>query len=119
MTPSILSVFKNLLLQNATTKIEFDRSSLAYKVSSSEYQAQKERYQKLKEQLVLELKNTESQYKISSIDANNYAIKSTLNGKVYEIYKKPGEVIRRNDAIALVGMENSFTCNSGLTSRTL
>lgn len=100
--------FKNLWDQNATTKIEYDRAVLAYKVSSNEYQAQKERYEKLKEQLALELKNTQTQYTISSIDANNYNIKSTLNGKVYEIYKKPGEVIRRNDAIALVGQADDF-----------
>jgi multidrug efflux pump subunit AcrA (membrane-fusion protein) len=100
--------FKNLWDQNATTKIEYDRASLAYRVSSNEYQAQKERLEKLKDQLTLELKNAHAQYTISTIDANNYTIKSNLHGKIYEIYKKPGEVIRRNDAIALVGQSDDF-----------
>jgi HlyD family secretion protein len=100
--------FKNLIEQNISTKIEYDRAALAYKVSSNEYQVQKERYEKLKEQLSLDLKNSETQYKISSIDAGNYSIKSNIEGKVYEIYKKPGEVIRRNDPIAMVGQGNSF-----------
>lgn len=99
--------FKQLLENNATSKVEFDKASLAYHVSSNEYQARKNSLEKLKRQLYVELQNAENQYRVSEKEEKNFLIRALLNGTVYEVYKEKGEAVRRNDPIALLGDNNN------------
>lgn len=96
---------QKLKAANATTGFEFDKASLAYQLSSNEYLQQKSRYDKTKNQLYLEMRNAESQFKIQNQESGNYALKSKIKGIVYEIYKEEGESVKRNEAIALLGAE--------------
>jgi multidrug efflux pump subunit AcrA (membrane-fusion protein) len=95
--------YQNLMAQNATSRIDFDRASLTYKASRNEYQSWKQRYQKARNQLRLELENARSNYQISTQDQSNFVLKSRIDGLVYEIYKKEGESVRRQEAIARLG----------------
>ena len=94
---------KGLITENIGTKVEFDRAQLAYNMSKNDYQAAKKRYLKLKNQLYLELQNSKSQYKISEQDLSYNQVKSDLDGLLYEVYKKPGEAVRRGEAVVFVG----------------
>jgi multidrug efflux pump subunit AcrA (membrane-fusion protein) len=95
--------YQNLLAQNATSRIDFDRASLNYQTSRNEYQSWKQRYQKARNQLRMELENARSNYEISSQDQSNFVLKSRIDGLVYEVYKKEGETVRRQEAIARLG----------------
>ena len=92
----------------ATTRIEFDRALLAYKLSKNEYKTLKERYQKTRNQLALEYQNAKSQYEISSKDASYTSVNSDMEGLLYETYKKQGEAVRRNDPVAFIGSEKNM-----------
>jgi HlyD family secretion protein len=98
--------YRNLIEQNATSRIEFDRASLAYKASRNEYQSWQQRYQKARNQLRIDLENARSNYQISSQDQSNFVLKSRIDGLVYEVYKKEGEAVRRQEAIARLGDRN-------------
>jgi multidrug efflux pump subunit AcrA (membrane-fusion protein) len=95
--------YQNLLAQNATSRIDFDRASLSYQTSRNEYQSWKQRYQKARNQLRMELENARSNYEISSQDQSNFVLKSRIDGLVYEVYKEEGETVRRQEAIARLG----------------
>jgi multidrug efflux pump subunit AcrA (membrane-fusion protein) len=98
--------YKNLLDNNATSKAEYDRASLAYQVSKNDYLGRKNNYERIKRQLYVELQNAESLYKASAKEEQNFFVKSLLNGIVYELYKEEGEAVRRNDPVALLGDPN-------------
>jgi HlyD family secretion protein len=95
--------YKNLQAHNAVSQSEYDRIALSYKTSQYEYLALKERYSKTKTQLRTEYENARSQYELNQKDVSNYTIASSLNGMVYDIYKKEGEFIKRQEAVAVLG----------------
>jgi HlyD family secretion protein len=94
---------RDLLASKAISQAEFDKASLAYQLAQNDAAAAQKRYQKTKRQLFVELQNAESQYKVNTKQQSNYFIRSAVQGMVYEVYKSQGEVVRRNDALALVG----------------
>jgi HlyD family secretion protein len=95
--------YKNLLEAKATSRIDYDRATLAYQTSRNEYLSLKNRYEKTRTQLQLELQNAQAQYKLSVEQNADYAIKSHINGIVYEVYKEVGEVVKPTEPLALLG----------------
>ena len=100
--------YSNLLKSNATSQVDFDRMKLTYENSRNDFVLQKSRYQKTKNQLYLELQNAKSQLQISNDERGRYIVRSEVNGKVFKTMKEKGELIRRNEAIAIVGQDNTF-----------
>lgn len=94
---------KNLWEKNAIARVEYDKASLSYNLSKNDLVIALETYNKTKRQLDVEKSNAQSQLAGSRVDLDNYSIKALMNGMVYEIYKEPGEVVKRNDVLALVG----------------
>ncbi|HEV7348425.1 efflux RND transporter periplasmic adaptor subunit [Telluribacter sp.] len=97
---------QGLYEKNATSKAELERAELAYRTSRNELAARQQALQRTRNQLYVELQNARSQYQVTSVDANNYRLRSYGSGKVYEVYKKPGELVRRTEAVALIGSSN-------------
>jgi multidrug efflux pump subunit AcrA (membrane-fusion protein) len=95
--------YKNLLENKATSRIDYDKASLAFQTSKNEYLSVKNRYEKTRTQLQLELQNAETQHKLNVEQNADYAVKSRINGIVYEVYKETGEVVKPNEPIALLG----------------
>ncbi len=100
--------YSNLLKSNATSQVDFDRMKLTYENSKNDFILQKSRYQKTKNQLYLELQNAKSQLQISTDERGRYTVRSEVNGKVFKTMKEKGELIRRSEAIAVVGQDNTF-----------
>lgn len=100
--------FKNLWQENATSKIEYDKYTLTYENSKNNFFLQKARYEKVKNDLLLNLQNTRSQVRLNAEINQDYTIKSMAVGRVYEIYKEEGEAVRRGEVIALLGSHQEF-----------
>lgn len=94
---------KNMFTQGVITQSEFDKTTLAFNVSKNDLQSAKDRFRKTKDQLNVDAKNAQSTLQAATTDFNNYSLKSIINGKVFETYKEPGELVKRNDLIALLG----------------
>lgn len=94
---------KNMFEQGVITQNEFDKAQLALNVSKNEWLSAQERLRKTKDQLSVEAKNAQSNLQSAGNDLNNYTLRSIINGLVYETYKEPGELVRRNDLVALIG----------------
>lgn len=99
---------KNLLEQKSTSQLEYDKAKLRFETAKNDVKSAKDRYSRTRNQLKLDYENAKGQYNISQQQGDYYNVKSSVNGLVYELYKKPGEAVRRFEALAAVGDRNSF-----------
>ncbi|MBX2900636.1 MAG: HlyD family efflux transporter periplasmic adaptor subunit [Cyclobacteriaceae bacterium] len=100
--------FGNLLRANATTRVEYDRAELQYKNSRNEYEAAKSRLAKGRIDLQAGIRNAYNQLQIATEESGNYTIKSEIAGVVLKIMKEAGELVRRTEAVAIVGKPDQF-----------
>ncbi|MFN3847886.1 MAG: efflux RND transporter periplasmic adaptor subunit [Spirosomataceae bacterium] len=100
--------YKDLYEKNATPKVEYERAKLSYETSKGDYEAKQITLQRTKNQLYIDLQNSRSNYRVNAREGENFRIKSYESGKVYEIYKKQGELIRKGEAVALIGDANEI-----------
>lgn len=100
--------YNNLLKNNATSRAEYDRIKLLYENSTNEFILAESRYKRTYDQLMMELKNAENQYRIARDESDRYIIRSQIDGRVFKTYKEKGELIRRNEVVAILGSADSF-----------
>ena len=63
---------------------------------------------KIKNQLYVELQNPKSQLQIAGDESGRYIVRSQIDGTVFKTMKEKGELVRRNEAVAMVGMDDAF-----------
>nr|WP_026309107.1 efflux RND transporter periplasmic adaptor subunit [Spirosoma spitsbergense] len=95
--------FRELYSQNATSKAELERAELNYTVSRNNLRAQLNTFQRNRDQIRLDVANNRSQLVSTEVAGQNTRVRSFVNGKVYEVYKEPGEVVKPGEQLALVG----------------
>ncbi len=105
---SLLDRQKKLWAQEIGTKNELDQRELAYQTALSVYDASKLKYNDLQKQLKFQTQQTQKTAAISSLNMNDYLIKSELNGKVYSIAKEKGEMVNMQSSIAVIGDAKEF-----------
>lgn len=99
---------KELYNRNATTKVEYERAELAYQTSKNEVTTRQKALQRTRSQLYVDLQNSQSNFRVNAREGDNFRIKTFEAGKIYEIYKKQGELVRRGEQIALIGDANEI-----------
>ena len=100
--------YRNLLAKNATSKAEFDRVKLLYENSRSEYLLQKSRYEKIKNQLYLDLQSAKNNLAIAADESGRYIVRSEIDGIVFSTSKDKGEMIRRGEVVAVAGRKDAY-----------
>ena len=98
--------YKALYDQNAASKADLERVELAYRTSKNDVAARQKAWARTKNQLYVDLQNTRSNFRVNVREGDNYRIRSIEPARVYEVYKKVGELVRRGEAIALLGNPN-------------
>jgi multidrug efflux pump subunit AcrA (membrane-fusion protein) len=99
---------QNLWTQKVGTLVQLEQSELAYKNSLNNYRSAIIRYNDLKRQLTLNANQSQNTFQINSTLADEYILKSEVNGKIYNILKAPGELVTTQSAVALIGDAESF-----------
>lgn len=100
--------YSNLLKKNATSQGEYDRIKLLYENSKNDFLLQNSRYTKTRNQLQLEFQNAKSQLAIAGDESGRYTVRSEVDGLVFMAAKEKGELIRRNEVIAVVGKKDAY-----------
>ncbi len=98
--------FRELYGQNATSRAELERAELNYTLSRNNLRAQLNTFQRSRDQIRLDVANNRSQLVSTEVAGKNTRIRSFVDGKVYEIFKEPGEVVRPGEQLALLGSGN-------------
>lgn len=98
--------YKRLYQQDATSKSNYERYYLQYQTSLKDYQSLQQQYHQQDLAGDIQLQQAQNQLAISRAQSDIGNLKSFVNGTVYEIYKKEGDLITPNQPIALIGAGN-------------
>ncbi len=99
---------KQLWNQGVVSKSEFDKLKLSYDLAKNNLIAIKSKYYRTKNELNTTVKQAENNFKSAIINTKDFTVKSNITGKVYALYKKPGEIITIQEPLATLGMANKF-----------
>ncbi|WP_242084622.1 efflux RND transporter periplasmic adaptor subunit [Aestuariivivens sediminis] len=99
---------KKLWDQHIGSKIEFDTKKLNYELSLNELQSLQNKYDRSKNELQTALRQSENNYQTALISTKDFTVKSKINGKVYALYKEPGENVSTMEPLATIGSVNNF-----------
>lgn len=95
--------YKALWQKQSIAKLEFEKMELQYKNTQSQLLALEKNYQDLENNLVLNEKRSRMQVKTQKSLLQDYQLTADASGQVIRVYKKPGELVRRGEAIAQIG----------------
>jgi len=99
---------QNLWMQGIGSKLELEQKELVAQGSKISLESAKIKYDDLRRQLELNDRQTKNNLAISRSRENDYTIKSKLDGKIYFIYPKQGEIINPQTVLAIVGDAKAF-----------
>lgn len=102
------SRYTNLAKENATTPFLLDQAKTQFEISRQNFLRASNNYISTKDRLQTELENAKLQYEAQTSSRNEYVISSVVNGKVYDIVPKEGELVNSLVLLMEVGDENKF-----------
>ena len=94
--------------QQIGSKNELDKSELIYKNSKIAYKSALIKLNDLKNQIQFAEMQSNNNVRISKINKNNYVIISEIDGVVYSVNKKKGEIVGLQNPVAIIGSSNDF-----------
>ena len=99
---------KNLWDNQIGSKAQFDNMMLNYQLSSNNQRLLQNKYDRTKNELLTALKQAQNNYQNSLITTKDFTVKSNMNGKVYALYKEPGEIVNIMEPLASIGSDTNF-----------
>ncbi|WP_340202051.1 efflux RND transporter periplasmic adaptor subunit [Ascidiimonas sp. W6] len=99
---------KNLWEQRIGSQVTFDTKKLAYELSENSLELLKSKYDRTQQELETQLKQASNNYKTATIASKDFTVTSKISGKVYSVYKNPGEIVSTREPLALIGSANDF-----------
>ncbi|GAA4884365.1 hypothetical protein GCM10023311_03440 [Flaviramulus aquimarinus] len=99
---------KNLWEQKIGSKMQYDTQKLNYKLSSSNLRLLQSKYSSTKNELETNAKQALNNYQRALINTKDFVVKSKINGKVYALYKEPGEIVNTQEPLASIGSATHF-----------
>lgn len=95
--------YKKLLEEDAISKSAYEKYYLQYQASLKDYQNLQRQYEQQKLSGRLQLQQAQNQLQVSRAQQNVGRMKSFIDGIVYDIYKKQGDLVNPNQPLALIG----------------
>ncbi|HEY6160552.1 MAG TPA: efflux RND transporter periplasmic adaptor subunit [Bacteroidia bacterium] len=95
--------FSNLMKENATSKLQLDQAKTQFDVSKENYLKALNTLLNSRDRLRTELQNAQIQYDAQVSNRNDYTIVSVMNGKVYDIIPKEGELVSTQIMLMEIG----------------
>lgn len=99
---------QNLWNQNIGSKVEFDTKKLTYQLSYNNLQLLQSKYNRTKNELKTVVEQARNNYQTALINTKDFTVKSKINGKVYALFKNPGEIISTTTPLGAVGSAHIF-----------
>jgi multidrug efflux pump subunit AcrA (membrane-fusion protein) len=99
---------EKLWSQNIGSLATYEQRKLAYERSRNQLKKLKGEYRRLKEELRTQMIQARNTYESSLVKTEDYTVRSTIHGKVYALYKEPGELVVPNEPLALLGSPDTF-----------
>jgi HlyD family secretion protein len=100
--------YQNLYQQNAISKSSYEKYYLQYQGSLKDHQNLREQLQQQRISSGIQLQQAQNQLTVAAAQQNTGKLKSYVDGVVYDVYKKDGDLITPNQPIALIGAGNMY-----------
>jgi multidrug resistance efflux pump len=95
--------YKNLYEQKATSQSNYEKYYLQYQSSLKDYQNLQQQWQQQRISANLQMQEAQNQLNIAAAQSNVGKLKSYVDGIVYDVYKKQGDLVTPSQPVALVG----------------
>lgn len=106
-----LARYEKLLQTNSVSKQDVDNARLNYTSSVSNYNAAVESYKVTANKVQQDLSNTKAQLQNAQAGNQYYNLTAIGASKVYQIFKKQGDLVKRGDQVAQLGNPDSIVVN--------
>lgn len=100
--------YSNLLKENATSRIQADQAKAAFDMSRSNYLRALNNFESTKDRLNTEYQNSKIQYEAQLTNQRDYTISSVVDGIVYDVIPKEGELVNVQAPVMEIGDETNF-----------
>lgn len=106
-----LTRYEHLYTTHSVSRQDLDNARLNYESSQNNYSALQENYKATENKMRQDLANT--QYQLQNAEAGNqyYNLSAISAGKVYQIFKQQGDLVRKGDQVAQIGNPDSIVIN--------
>lgn len=95
--------YKTLFNQNAIASTTYEKFYLQFQSSLKDYQNIRQRLEQQEITAKLQMQQAKNQLSIAEAQTSYGRLKSFVNGTIYEVYKKEGDLVQPNQPIALIG----------------
>lgn len=100
--------YSNLLKDNASSKAQADQSKTQFEVSKQLFLKAVSNYMTTRDRIRTEYENAKLQYESQVSNKSDYVISSVVNGKVYDIIPKEGELVSSQNIIMEAGAISDY-----------
>lgn len=94
--------------QKIGSKVDYDNRKLTYELSRNNLNLLKSSYARTKNELRTQVQQALNNLKTSQIATEDFTVISKINGKVYALFKNPGEIVTTLEPLASVGSDATF-----------
>jgi multidrug efflux pump subunit AcrA (membrane-fusion protein) len=95
--------YSNLYKENATSKLQLDQAKTQFEISRENWLKASNTLVNTRDRLRTELQNAQIQYDAQVSNKNDYTVVSVMNGKVYDIIPKEGELVSSQIMLMEIG----------------
>lgn len=99
---------KGLFESSAATKAELDRTSWLYEQSRALLVASRNKYASTRTSLVNQLAAARRQMELAAVTRGNFTVRSLIGGRIFAVYKEPGEIVNSQQPVAVLGDAGRF-----------
>ena len=103
--------YERLLATNSVSKQDADNARANLEASRSNFRVAVENYNATQDRVQQDLHNTQSQLDNAQAGNQYYNLIAIGESKVYQIFKKQGDLVRRGDQVAQLGNPDSIVVN--------
>jgi multidrug resistance efflux pump len=102
---------ERLYTTHSVSEMDVDNARVAYNSSLNTYRANEESYASTANKLRQTVATSRSQLENAQAGDQYYDLKAMADGKVYQVFKKQGDLIRKGDQVAQLGNPDSIVIN--------
>jgi multidrug efflux pump subunit AcrA (membrane-fusion protein) len=103
--------YKHLYATNSVSKQDLDNAQLNYESSTSSWKAAVANYNATEDKVRQDYINSQSQLQNAQAGNQYYDLVAIGPGKVYQVFKKQGDLVRKGDQVAQLGNPDSIVIN--------
>lgn len=103
--------YQHLYTTHSVSKQDLDNAGVNYQASVSTYKAAVENYKATANRVNQDLTNTRAQLQNAEAGNQYYNLAAIGASKVYQIFKKQGDLVRRGEQVAQLGNPDSIVIN--------